>query len=994
MHHLLCALTLVFILCFTSSACSLTNTTRFSSYQLFSISDGLSQVSVQDIEQDQNGYIWIATQAGLDRFDGYQFVNSDGLINSSGWMPKGMVQDIELDESTGDLWFASRDGLYVLRSGNTKFESVSKVLLEEDDLEVMAIHADDFGNIWVGTMRGVYVLYKGRASLEILWSKSNTIGVFDLALSPNNVLWVATNDGVMQFDTQEQTWLERLLPSEMASIIYFDTNGNAWLGTSGNGVFWFESAKNEGYNEPLQFSLNEGLVNPIVNDIKQDAQSNIWIATVDGISIASPIKESTKHLAPYSFETVQSFDPSSKNASISNVLSLHMHSEELVFAGTIGKGFFVADYAEPLFNSVVLDKGIISYSVTVQKDDLAWVSSENGVYKFSDKYKVEGPFNKTLNGDSPLISNIMQDAHYSSINDEIYLASRIGLKRFNYTTLEIENMAFPKALLYSISETPEGLLLLSTRSMGFYLYDPRNESIIHHWDMPLSFNAHFINPQTILVPTTNGLYKIDLVSFDYEVFKHNEDEPDSLPYNVVTWVSKYKENEYFVGTQSKGLQLMEYENNGQPPSFRPILPHSDLGRLSIGAVVPDANNNYWVTTTQSIAKLSGNLNEITFFGESDGVNSSGYFISSFAQDSKGYTYFAGADGLTHFKPEEILAKANPPKLQFTVVKTLNSHQEQMNEYPLLQNSQQGKLILSPNNLMLSIEFAANEYKNAENIEYAYKLEGFHNTWQYAPSRSRIATFTHLLPGKYTFKVKSTDRYQNWYNKPISLSITVPTPWWETDLAIFIWLSILCFFAYSAYKWRMFTIYQRERKLTNLVNEKTADLETANEKLRQLSIRDPLTQLLNRRGFTQLAEREYLKFVRDKQNFSIVLLDIDHFKEINDNYGHDFGDEVLIEVANLLKSSLRSVDILARWGGEEFIVLLPDTNVKGAAEMSDKVRAKVIEFNFGSFDEVISVSFSAGVCEILANESLDNCISEADKRLYKAKERGRNLVCTE
>jgi len=969
------------------------NSVHISSYKQYSIDQGLSQVTILDIEPDLNGFVWLATQAGLDRFDGYSFTNVNSPSTLQQWLPKGMVMDIELDETTGDMWFAARVGLYVLREDSGKFESYSTLLEANDDQETMAVHADDHGNIWIGTQRSVYVLEQDKQRLKSIWDGTQSLAVNDILMSKNNELWVATNQGVRRYDTDKQVWLPSLLSNTITSILHFDESGNAWVGSGGNGIYVFEQSLDGSYQLASHLNMSEGLVNSVINDIKTSQNGDIWIATTDGISIIRPYENSLEQQT-FDISNLKSFDTATADATISNVLSLYLHPDGLVFAGTLGKGFTVADYGSTLFNKVAFDKITVPYSISVQNDELIWVASDYGLYQLNDKLKVEGAYFAKNHGNEPVISNILQDLKYSNIHNTLFVGSRVGLKKFNPNSRMIETMEFPPYLVYTISELPDGLLLLGTRSAGLYLYDPVKQTILHHWDIPLSFDIVNFSKNEWLIPTTNGLYLIDMESFDYKVFKHDPADSTSLPYNVVTWISKRSEGEFFVGTQTKGLQLMTFKAGEQKPVFTVLFEGTDIARLSIGAVVEDKNKDYWVSTTESIAKINNSLDEIIFYTKSDGVNASGYFIGAHDMQNNGRIFFAGVDGLTYFRPEELSNFTKAPNLQFTNIKTLDSEQKQMKESPLKFSYDDTNILTLPaNNLVLTIEFAATEFNSPDKIRYAFMLEGFHKQWQYTSSRVRSASFTNLASGEYTFKVKATDRYQVWYETPLELKIKVKTAWYKTSMALGLWICLLCLLVIALYKWRMYSIYRREETLKKLVSEKTLDLENANEKLRQLSIRDPLTQTLNRRGFKECADRELAKYGRDHKSFSIILLDIDHFKNVNDTYGHEHGDKVLVEISKAIKHSLRKVDVMARWGGEEFIILLPDTELKDAVSVANKLRMMVANSKLTSIDSNIQVTFSAGVSEISAHKALDDCITHADNQLYKAKENGRNLVCS-
>lgn len=155
--------------------------------------------------------------------------------------------------------------------------------------------------------------------------------------------------------------------------------------------------------------------------------------------------------------------------------------------------------------------------------------------------------------------------------------------------------------------------------------------------------------------------------------------------------------------------------------------------------------------------------------------------------------------------------------------------------------------------------------------------------------------------------------------------------------------------------------------------------------------DPLTQILNRRGGQNNLELEFSRQQRNGKPFAIALADIDRFKSINDNKGHELGDEILKRVARLFASQLRAQDTLARWGGEEFLFIFPETNEIGAANVAEKIRKKLSSNPYILEQQPITVTSSFGICEIGPNTSLTDALNLADQALYKAKHNGRNQV---
>ena len=174
-------------------------------------------------------------------------------------------------------------------------------------------------------------------------------------------------------------------------------------------------------------------------------------------------------------------------------------------------------------------------------------------------------------------------------------------------------------------------------------------------------------------------------------------------------------------------------------------------------------------------------------------------------------------------------------------------------------------------------------------------------------------------------------------------------------------------------------------------ESQRQLQEAYIKVEKLARKDPLTNLSNRRDFLEKAEYERIRSNRSGRPFSVVLSDIDDFKHFNDTYGHDCGDFVLVTVANIMHNTLRKQDIVGRWGGEEIVLLLPETALEGAKLAAEKVRQRIAENPYSFNGQKFSITMTFGVSEYHKGMTIDQCIKEADKALYIGKRTGKNCV---
>ncbi len=218
-----------------------------------------------------------------------------------------------------------------------------------------------------------------------------------------------------------------------------------------------------------------------------------------------------------------------------------------------------------------------------------------------------------------------------------------------------------------------------------------------------------------------------------------------------------------------------------------------------------------------------------------------------------------------------------------------------------------------------------------------------------------------------------------YDKWVSVNID------KIDYSLFlkIFITLLLVLSFFAYRHKMALNYNNKLLLMN------KELEDLNAKLQELSQTDQLTQISNRRHLDITLAKEIKRALRHNTSLCIILIDIDFFKRINDTYGHQKGDEVLISIANILKNNSRDTDVVGRWGGEEFLIILSQIDIIQATEMAEKLRKKIRNYNF-DFKETITASF--GVTQYMHDKDDESSLlSRVDANLYEAKDAGRDKI---
>lgn len=299
-----------------------------------------------------------------------------------------------------------------------------------------------------------------------------------------------------------------------------------------------------------------------------------------------------------------------------------------------------------------------------------------------------------------------------------------------------------------------------------------------------------------------------------------------------------------------------------------------------------------------------------------------------------------------------------------------------------------------------VRFEAASVSYEPGVQYQYKLAPIESAW--SPwTNEPVTEFTNLWEGDYTLSVRTRSprgdlsREQRW-------TFRVLPPWYRTTWALACWIVSALGVLVGLPIARNRSLRKRARLLEEQVAEKTRELShtveqlrVANDKLEVLSLEDPLTGIPNRRRFAASYETEWKRARRSKRPLCFVLIDLDHFKSLNDTRGHPVGDEALRQIAGFLQRSLRRTgDHVARYGGEEFAIILPDTDVAGGVHFAEQLRAGIERLaipNEGSPFRYVTASF--GVAAVLPDDETDPeaLIAAADTALYRAKGDGRNLV---
>ncbi|BFT30530.1 hypothetical protein D210916BOD24_17060 [Alteromonas sp. D210916BOD_24] len=958
-------------------------------FQTHNTDNGLSHVSIADIAEDKYGFLWFASQSGVDKFDGYTFRNfgmwHDDL--STGLQTLTALQ-IEASSDGQYLWIGTFSGLSRIDVDTEKFKHYALPATTPFNKSLInRIKLTDDDQLWIISERHLYRYVKQTDSIELVtYLPSSTSTITDVEVI-KGTLYVASTAGLYTLDAENHS-LQLLGFNDINfTRLVATTQGLKkhllWLGTVTHGACLFDPSAPPQQLDSVCTPSSQGLSDNYINDILLQRNGDVWIATERGINV----------LRGHTNKQVSHIMINHKHHSDERISSLYETNAGLIVVGTKDDGLALSNPLQSHFYSSEVGEGRFTASLEPYKDNLVWVANEKGLWLYNpqDKsYSRQSELIKTAANNDTKSDNVLS-LHYDNIQDALWVTTRAGLAKLNKTTQELEIVALHGKSGYSLDIDSSGDIWYGGYSDGVFVYRPSQNTVVAQWPLSLTTRVLTENGDYAWLSTVAGLYLANKTTGELTSIAEYTDKLSQK--TVVTWISRSERGGYWVGTQASGLYFLTLDKyDASSIKVTQIKSESRLSDISIGAIVEDSVLGLWISTIEGIAYLSPDFKNLSYFGTENGAIANGYYIGSVAVTGDNTVMFGGAGGITQFDPQQVGNVTWAPQVHFTDIEVV--HKDENDGTTSQQKQNLGsEIVLTPNDIALSIAFSATDFMNANELRYAYKLADFENSWRYTDHKNRVATYTNLAPGHYRFTVRAINNKNEWSSAQAQLEVTVVPPWYDKPLwrILFVWLAIL---VVSTIIWLRFaTLKRRSEALALKVEEKTRDLEAVVEKLTLLSTQDPLTGLKNRRYFTERAKAAWQGYKRHGYPFALLIIDIDFFKQINDNYGHQVGDIVLTKIGKALEANLRESDVIARWGGEEFLILLPTLNLREAYYVAEKLRKTVADLVIDVPPYSVQTTITSGVADIRDYDSVEACIHAVDKKLYQGKESGRNTVIT-
>jgi len=860
-------------------------------FEHLSTDDGLSNGTINSIYHDSQGFMWFCTEDGLNRYDGYSFKIYRSAVNDSNTTQFFQFYDI-VEDKYGRLWIGTSSGLFYLDTQTDRLVSLMKQINEELinsplDSRINSVFIDSRGTLWVSSYNGiakininktnvsdlsiddielffansenlnsisnnsVYTIVEDENGKILITSNSDYIDIYDCSTNsfehvlivvektPNwtnlsksiklekngNALITTRGLGIIKWDRKTGVFSPITLTDEQGKPIelkiirssLIDRTNKIWIGTDGNGLVVYDSEKNQAKHYPGTPGDPSQLTRGAIYSLYEDQEGNIWIGTyVAGLNKMVPQKQN--------FGLFVS-NPAIKNGlSHSCVTSFCEDSEKKIWIGTDGGGLNCFDPATGKFTHIkkdLADKDGLTVNVVMalycDPEDNIWIGTYNGglnIYNQKTKkfrhYRFNADDTTTISSDHP----------WGFVRDRW---GNMWVATVNYG-LNLMKPGESKFIRYGIANSAtSGFIQLMSDALTHMFIDSKDR---------------------LWIGSEWGLEMVELANVDFSkpkpelVFKHflQSDSVNSISDNRISYINEDRLGNIWVGTKGGGINILDTNTW----LFTQYSTSQGLPHNIVDGILFDNNDNAWISTNNGLSVFNPVSKQFKNYTTSDGLQSNVFFKTASFKTSDGMFYFGGIKGFNAFRPENVTGIQTELTASIINLKIFNKEVrvgDVFGKRTILGKpiGQTNAIHLTYKEKEISFEFSALNYISPVKIHYAYKLEGFNNDWQTTDAQMRVAKYTNLNPGEYTFCVKATYNEDEWPEKATTLKIIIDPPWWKTLPFMFLILVLFVVFVLGIFYLRLSSYHKQQRVLKKAVDEKTIQLRIANQQLTEANV---------------------------------------------------------------------------------------------------------------------------------------------------------------
>lgn len=791
-------------------------------FKRITIDNGLSQSTIEDIFQDSKGYMWIATDDGLNKYNGVNFEVYRYGLDSEHNISGNYISDIK-EDLQGNIWVGTSRGLNKINPSTRQIKTYSSGIkgCNLSNSNITEILIDSKNDIYVATENGLNKYDKSSDNFKRVYNSENAKDslsnqfIYSIAQDHNGDYWIGTEFGLNKIIAKTNEIVKYYKNTNENSIsdnfiysLYADNSNNIWIGTYTGGLNKLNVDTNEikVYKEDEKDSSS--IAGNFIKYIIKDNRDFLWVATNDGLSMLDESESKNK------FINYKSKKYDSQSIISDNILSLCEDKSGVIWVGTYeGISLFnpqtsFKNYKSDPLNSNSLSESMIS-SVYEDNDKTLWVGTPHEGVNVIDRKTGNVQRIRSSNSKDSISSNYIRDI--VGTEDEIWIATENGLNKYDKKQKKFirylkgdENNILKSNDIRCLFKDDEGILWIGTRE-GLFTFD-KNGKFKSYED---EFNKKGIREQVfsdinqdkdgliwIGSGIDGGLISIDKKSGNINNYRH-DDTKSSISYNSVKSIAIDSSNNIWIGTQY-GLNKFNRESN----TFDIFTEKDGLVNNYIYGILLDEEDNPWVSTNHGLSKYEVKNHRFVNFSDADGLQGQEFNGYSYLKAQDGEMFFGGVNGLTYFYPKDVMINSYLPDV--VVDKVFNGRK---------QLSELSNINLDYTNPSIQFKFFMPDYINASKIQYKYRLKGLDDSWNFLEKQNSVS-YTRLSAGSYTFEVMARNSTGEW-SKPTDISFEVGIKPWESPVAYGVYTLILLSVGYI--------IWNRVKLLDSLVAQRTQEL---------------------------------------------------------------------------------------------------------------------------------------------------------------------------
>lgn len=938
--------------------------------------DGLSNMSISSIFQDKYGFMWFGTQSGLNRYDSESFITYRYNPFTEDGLPNNLIQTMYYDEKKHEIWVGTYGGLSRFIIDEERFINYDMETYGYTSAVIVAIEMDNTGNIWFGTLDGLHYLNVSEDTIET--SSSVDSAVRALMFAEDGTLYIGSLNGLYSFDetmTQpKQVPLD--LPSSYVMTVDEFVPGTITMGLWNGGIFQWNIETN--ITNIIEFDDNR------IYSVYKTEEEILLVGTWGG------------GLFMYDGKSTIHYTGSQGDGSLNHpvIYSLYEDPNSILWIGTNGGGVNIVNprrkdfliYYNELDSEASLDKGRINELYIDYKDRL-WVA----VYNQGINMLIGNNEFKKIKYDETNETGLPSDSVrvIKTYKDTTLIGTDVGMGYYDIDDNYYEPIPmYEDLIVYDIEVISESEVWIGTNQNGIFRYNPIDGSYINYLkdgEYPISddyiFDVYLDSKNRLWVGTNNGLNMKEAGSDVFTSYYSDGVDRTKISSNSIEVIYEDHNGVIWIGTVDGGIVYYDEAYN----VFKSYTEADGISDNTVVSMLEDSEGYIWFGTYNGMTVLNDKKQVVTTLNVEDGIG--GYQFSSASLIHQDHMYFTGEFGIISIPFDHQFISYDVPKM---IISEMDLFKGSIDEKLYVFNNQTYYLDSDENFLRFS--FTTLDYDKIHDNSYYYQLTGYDKTYINNHDVKSVS-YSHLPHGEYTFNVYAISE-EGVKTETASVDFVIKVPW-NKSIPFYMIIGLLLFlFVFLLLQYRKKTLIDKKnRELADL----NSQLSNANEKLEIISNMDSLTSAYNRRFLKKHLSEILGIAVRNNETYiSVIMIDVDNFKQVNDTYGHVIGDQLLAKLSDYFISALpRSTDILARYGGDEFVVVLYDTDVQGTKHVAERLLGFAREINVKTekSDTKVGITCSIGCIALIPDKDTteEEILILSDRALYQAKESGKDQV---